>query len=68
VNVRPLAGDEVALVDAHLPLHRLDQFRRGKSCYLVAWDEETPIGHAHLGGFGAKDRQTGGLKPSVRCG
>jgi ribosomal protein S18 acetylase RimI-like enzyme len=48
VNVRPLADDEVALVDAHLPLHRLDQFRRGKSCYLVAWNEETPIGHAHL--------------------
>ena len=48
MNVRTLADDEVALVDAHLPLDRLDQFRLGNSCYLVAWDEEAPVGHAHL--------------------
>jgi ribosomal protein S18 acetylase RimI-like enzyme len=48
VNVRPLAANEVELVDEHLPLNRLDQFHRGNSCYLVAWDAETPVGHAHL--------------------
>jgi ribosomal protein S18 acetylase RimI-like enzyme len=48
MNVRTLADDEVELVDAHLPLHRLDQFRLGNSCYLVAWDDEVPVGHAHL--------------------
>jgi ribosomal protein S18 acetylase RimI-like enzyme len=48
VNVRPLAEDELRLVDAHLPLHRLDQYRRGNATYLIAWDEDVPVGHGHL--------------------
>jgi GNAT superfamily N-acetyltransferase len=48
MNVRPLAEDEVELVDAHLPLNRLDQYRLGNSTYLIAWDEGAPLGHGHL--------------------
>jgi ribosomal protein S18 acetylase RimI-like enzyme len=43
-----MVEDEVQVVDAHLPLHRLDQYRRGNSTYLIAWDEEVPVGHGHL--------------------
>ncbi|MFN2467405.1 MAG: GNAT family N-acetyltransferase [Gaiellaceae bacterium] len=43
--VRPLADDELALVDSRLPLHRLDQ---GDGFYLVAWDRADPAGHAYL--------------------
>jgi GNAT superfamily N-acetyltransferase len=32
------------LVDAHLPLSRLD----GAQTYLVAWDGDLPVGHAHV--------------------
>ena len=42
--VRPLADDDVALVDARLPLHRLGQ----PGTYLVAWEGEEPVGHAFL--------------------
>ena len=35
-------------MDAHLPLHRLDRHARGGSVYLVAWDGDVPIAHAHL--------------------
>jgi ribosomal protein S18 acetylase RimI-like enzyme len=48
MNVRPLAEDEVELVDAHLPLNRLDHYRRGNSTYLIAWDGDVPLGHGHL--------------------
>lgn len=48
MNVRPLTEDELPLVDAHLPLHRLDQYRRGNATYLIAWDEDVPVGHGHL--------------------
>lgn len=43
--VRPLGDEELALVDARLPLHRLDQ---GDGFYLVAWDRADPAGHAYL--------------------
>ena len=42
--VRPLGDDELALVDARLPLHRLGQ----AGTYLVAWDGEEPVGHAFV--------------------
>jgi GNAT superfamily N-acetyltransferase len=45
IAVRPLAADELELVDSRLPLHRLDQ-EGGE--YLVAWNDEEPVGHAHL--------------------
>ena len=48
--VRPLADDDVALVDARLPLHRLGQ----PGTYLVAWDGEEPVGHAFLAWSGTK--------------
>ncbi len=48
MNVKPLTEDELALVDEHLPLHRLDQYRCGNSTYLIAWDEDVPVGHGHL--------------------
>ena len=46
--IRALTPDDVAVVDAQLPLNRLDTWREGGSTYLVAWDGETPVGHAHL--------------------
>lgn len=46
--VRPLRTGETEVVDVHLPLNRLDQHRRGRSVYLVAWEDEQPIGHALL--------------------
>ena len=46
MEVRPLAESELALVDARLPLNRLDQ--PGARVYLIAWDGEEPVGHAHL--------------------
>ncbi len=44
--VRPLEPHEVERVDAVLPLSRLDQ--EGDRVYLVAWDGNDPVGHAHL--------------------
>jgi ribosomal protein S18 acetylase RimI-like enzyme len=44
VIVRPLAEEELELVDARLPLNRLDTAQT----YLVAWDGAEPVGHAHL--------------------
>jgi GNAT superfamily N-acetyltransferase len=46
IEIRPLEPADVERVDAVLPLHRLDQV--GDSTYLVAWDGEAPVGHAHI--------------------
>jgi GNAT superfamily N-acetyltransferase len=48
VIVRQLAADEVELVDARLPLNRLDTAQT----YLVAWDGVDPLGHAHVAWVG----------------
>jgi GNAT superfamily N-acetyltransferase len=40
----------VAQVEARLPLHRLD----GAQTYLVAWDGDEPVGHAHIAWHGPK--------------
>ena len=37
--------DEIELVDQHLPLDRLDQ-PGGE--WLVAWEGDVPVGHAHV--------------------
>jgi ribosomal protein S18 acetylase RimI-like enzyme len=50
VIVRPLAEDEIPLVDARLPLHRLGQ----EGTYLVAWDGGEPVGHAFVAWNGTK--------------
>jgi GNAT superfamily N-acetyltransferase len=40
-----MAASEIALVDRHLPLDRLDQ-PGGE--WFVAWEDGAPVGHAHL--------------------
>jgi GNAT superfamily N-acetyltransferase len=44
-EIRPMAPDEVELVDRRLPLDRLDQ-PGGE--WLVAWENGEPVGHLHL--------------------
>ena len=46
IAVRPLSDAELPVVDARLPLHRLDQ--HGERTYLIAWDGGEPVGHAHI--------------------
>jgi GNAT superfamily N-acetyltransferase len=46
IEIRRLEQTEIQAVDDVLPLHRLD--RRAGSTYLVAWDDEDPVGHAHV--------------------
>lgn len=52
IEVRPLELADVEKVDAVLPLHRLDHV--GDSTYLVAWDGESPVGHAHIAWAGTE--------------
>jgi len=54
IEVRPLTEGEVAVVDDSLPLNRLDQWRHERSTFLIAWDGERPVGHAHLAWDGTK--------------
>ena len=44
IEVRELTRDELAQVDAVLPLHRLDH----EQTYLVAWLGDEPVGHLHV--------------------
>jgi GNAT superfamily N-acetyltransferase len=44
MDIRVLLPGETALVDERLPLSRLDTMQT----YLVAWDGDDPVGHAHL--------------------
>jgi GNAT superfamily N-acetyltransferase len=44
IDVRELTDEETPRVDAVLPLHRLDTAQT----YLVAWDGDEPVGHAHI--------------------
>ena len=46
IEVRELRDDDLARVDAVLPLHRLEQ---ADSTYLVAWDDDEPVGHVNVG-------------------
>jgi ribosomal protein S18 acetylase RimI-like enzyme len=48
LTIRPLLAAETDAVDACLPLNRLDTHRQGRSVYLVAWDDDRPVGHAFL--------------------
>jgi len=48
VTVTELGLDDVGLVDSRLPLNRLDQHVVEGSTYLIAWNGEEPVGHAHL--------------------
>ena len=44
MEIRPLADTDREAVDAVLPLSRLDSLQT----YLVAWDGDEPVGHAHV--------------------
>jgi GNAT superfamily N-acetyltransferase len=48
VTVRELQPTEIDDVDAHLPLSRLDEHAADRSTYLIAWEDDRPVGHAHL--------------------
>jgi ribosomal protein S18 acetylase RimI-like enzyme len=50
IDVRLLHASELERVDARLPLSRLDT----RQTYLVAWDGDDPVGHAHLAWQGTK--------------
>lgn len=54
IEVRELERDEVDYVDDHLPLSRLDQYTRERSTYLIAWEGDRPVGHAHLAWRGTR--------------
>ena len=54
ISVRELTQDDVEVVDRHLPLNRLDQWRRERSTFLVAWLEGRPVGHAHIAWTGTR--------------
>src|ERR671935_1699021 len=48
VTMTELSADQVDLVDRHLPLSRLDQHAAEGSTYLIAWEDDRPVGHAHI--------------------
>jgi hypothetical protein len=50
VEVRELASNEIGPVDAALPLSRLDVAQT----YLVAWQGDEPVGHAHIAWSGTR--------------
>jgi GNAT superfamily N-acetyltransferase len=54
VTVRELAQSEVAFVDSRLPLSRLDQQVEEGSTYLIAWEDDEPVGHAHIAWEGTR--------------
>jgi len=52
VSVTELKPSEVADVDRCLPLNRLCQQIDEGSTYLVAWESDRPVGHAHVAWVG----------------
>ena len=54
VSVKQLETDEVAAVDRRLPLNRLRQPVDDDSTYLIAWDGDQPVGHAHIAWSGTQ--------------
>jgi len=46
--VTELRSADVELVDRHLPLNRLCQQVKDGSTYLIAWESDQPVGHAHI--------------------
>ena len=48
LRVASLRPSELETVDLHLPLNRLDQYVEDGSTYLIAWDDDRPVGHAHI--------------------
>lgn len=54
VTVRELKASEIPFVDSRLPLSRLDQQAEEGSTYLIAWEDDQPVGHAHLAWEGTR--------------
>jgi GNAT superfamily N-acetyltransferase len=50
IDVRTLTDVDVERIGDRLPLHRLG----GHQTYLVAWDGDEPVGHAHIAWTGGK--------------
>ena len=48
ITVTRLRPSDVACVDRSLPLNRLDQQTEDGSTYLIAWEDDQPLGHAHI--------------------
>src|SRR6476646_8363744 len=48
ILVRELNRSEVEYVDGQLPLSRLDESAAARSTYLIAWEDDRPVGHAHV--------------------
>jgi GNAT superfamily N-acetyltransferase len=48
LSVVELQPSQVGYVDRFLPLSRLDQQVQEGSTYLIAWDGDRPVGHAHI--------------------
>ena len=46
--MKQLEPADVAAVDRRLPLSRLRQPAEESSTYLIAWDGDQPVGHAHI--------------------
>ena len=45
--ISELDAEQVAVVDRHLPLNRLDQ-AGDEGTYLVAWEDDRPVAHARI--------------------
>ena len=50
LTIRPLTTHDVAQIGEQLPLHRLN----GHQSYFVAWEDDEPVGHAHVAWTGGK--------------
>lgn len=61
--VRPLAADEIEYVTAVLGLARLHQ---GDGFYIVAWNHDEPLGHAHLALTDPPELQDVSVRPEHR--
>jgi GNAT superfamily N-acetyltransferase len=48
LSITELRATDVPAVDLQLPLNRLDQHAEEGSTYLIAWEEDRAVGHAHV--------------------
>lgn len=62
-QIRELAPDEVERVGAVLGLARIGQ---GDGYYLVAWEDDEPVGHAHLALTDPPELQDVSVRPEHR--
>jgi ribosomal protein S18 acetylase RimI-like enzyme len=63
VDIRPLGDDEIERVAAVLGLSRLHQ---GDGFYLVAWQGDEPLGHAHIALSDPPELQDVSVRPEYR--